>query len=66
MIIRALAVAALACFLGGCLSPAREGAPVRTGTGTNDLKKSPCACIELRGRPLSPAQWRGALGTPTG
>lgn len=37
---------AVMLMLGGCAGSERE-APVGIGTGVNEMKRSPCACIEI-------------------
>lgn len=49
-------------LLAGCGSSSEQ--PVGVGRGTDDYKKSPCACVELPQRPLeaTPEFWRDVVG----
>jgi hypothetical protein len=53
-----------ALLVSGCSSviPPVEEEPVGIGRGTDDYKRSPCACLEIRQAPAD-AEWLRRLGT---
>jgi hypothetical protein len=46
----------LGAVLSGCGSSTEK--PVAVGTGTDDMKRSPCACIDLELAPTTDAERR--------
>jgi hypothetical protein len=49
--VAAALVLAVSFALGGCGS-VMEPKPVGQGTGDNDLKRSPCACLQIPQEPI--------------